>query len=59
MTVKKTQKLLDEILDENEVEIGIFISLLSYNFIRQSGLTKRAFLKALKNSLKICEEEDY
>ena len=59
MTVKRTKELIDEILSEEMVEIGIFLSLLSHEFVKQTGLTERQFLKTLKRSLKICNEKDY
>ena len=59
MTVKRTKELIDEILSEEMVEVGIFLSLLSHEFVKKSGLTERQFLKTLKRSLKICNEKDY
>ena len=59
MTVERTKELIDELMKEDNVEIGIFISLLSYNFMKKSGLPQKAFIKSLKNSLKICKKEGY
>ena len=59
MTAQKTEKLMKEILKEEMVEVGIFITLLSYNFIKQTGLPEKEFLKSLKRSLKICKKEKY
>ena len=58
MTYKKANKLLKEIFKEEPAEIGIFISLLSYELIQRTGDTNTQFLKRLRNSLKIIKEEE-
>lgn len=54
MEVKKARKLIRKIILENEAtEVGIFISMLSFQFIQACGITQDEFISSLKNSLKI------
>ena len=56
MTDKRAEKLIKEIMDKDAQTAGIFISLLSYNYIQKYGISNKEFIKSLKNSLKIIEE---
>ena len=58
MKAKKAIKLKNEILTKNNcTEVGIFISLLSSEYITLYDIPQKDFLKSLKNSLKIIEEK--
>ncbi len=56
MTTKKANKLMNTILKEDVAEIGVFISLLSYEYMQNIGISKEEFLEHLKNSLDIIEK---
>lgn len=57
MKHKKAIKLIDKIMSKNDAkEVGIFISLLSYEYITFYEVEQKEFLKSLKNSLKIIGE---
>lgn len=58
MTQRKANKLIKQILKEDPKEVGIFISLLSYEFMQLTGESNTEFLKRLKNSLKILEKDE-
>ena len=58
MTNKKASKLINKILKEEPVESGIFISILSYKYIKQVGISKTKFMKSLENSLKKLNESE-
>lgn len=54
MEVKKARKMIRKIINENEAtEIGIFISMLSFQFMQVCNLSEEDFIRSLKNSLKI------
>ncbi len=57
MTVQEANKIIDKVLKEDSVEAGIFISMLSNEYIKQSNITEEQFIKSLKNSLKILKKE--
>lgn len=57
MTYKKTKRLINKIMKEDCVEVGIFISLLSKEYIDFYCIDEKDFLKSLKNSLKIIDKE--
>ena len=56
MSDKRANALIKEILNKDSKTAGIFISLLSYNYIKMHGISNKEFIKSLKNSLKIIEE---
>ena len=57
MEIKKANKIIDEILKENIIEIGIFISMLSYEYMQKYNIDEKKFFNSLKNSLKILKKE--
>ena len=57
MTTKKANKLIDDILKENSIEVGIFISMVSYEYMKKYNIDDKHFLNSLKNSLKILESK--
>lgn len=58
MKQKKAIRLINKILRESScTEVGIFISLLSNEYITFYDISQKDFLKSLKNSLKIIEEK--
>lgn len=58
METKKARKIIRKILEEQPQEIGIFISLLTYNYMLKYQLDEEFVFKALKNSLKILGGEE-
>lgn len=58
MKIRKANKMINEILKEDNIEIGIFISMLSYEYIRQSNITEKQFINSLKNSLEQLKKEE-
>lgn len=58
MTVRRAEKLIDEIFKENSTEVGIFISMLANEYLKRTNATEEKFFKSLKNSLKILKETD-
>ena len=58
MEAKRAVMLIDEILRENSVESGIFISLLSKNYIKKYNITNESFLGSLKNSLRRIDRKE-
>lgn len=57
MEAKKARKIIRRILEEDPKEVGVFISLLIYNYMLKYQLDEDFVVKALKNSLKILNEE--
>ena len=57
MEAKKALKLIDNILSENSIEAGIFISFLSKEYIKKYKITNEQFLTSLKNSLEKLESK--
>lgn len=53
MKVKKANKIIKNILKENSVEVGIFLSMLSNEYIKKYNIDENKFYKSLKNSIKI------
>ena len=58
MTPEQAYKIINKILKLDAKEAGIFISLLSYEFINQYEITNKEYLKSLENSLKLLQEEN-
>ena len=57
MGAKKALKIIDKILRECEcAEVGVFISILSYDYMCLYDISKKDFIKSLKNSLEKIEE---
>ena len=55
--IKLDEDLISKILNENDaVEIGIFMSILAYGYIKCCGIDNKRFLKSLENSLKTIEK---
>ena len=49
MTYRKTKKLINKILTKEDcTEVGIFISILSFEYINFYGIKKEDFLKKFK-----------
>lgn len=57
MEIKKALQLIDNILNENSIEAGIFISLLSKKYIEKYQIDNEQFLTSLKNSLEKLESK--
>lgn len=54
MEVKKARKIIRKVLSEcDATEAGIFISMLSFSYMKMCGITDTEFLRSLKNSIKI------
>lgn len=51
-------KLRELIQNNSSKSIGVLISLLAYEYIKQHRITKEEFIKSLKNSLNILEKQD-
>ena len=58
MEAKKAYKLINEILRENNTETGIFISLLSHEYISMIDMPRKDFIKRLSNSLEMLEKQN-
>lgn len=58
MTVRKAEDMIKKIMKEDCVEVGIFISMLSNEYIKTYDISERDFLRSLKNSLKILKKEE-
>lgn len=58
MTTREANKLIDKILKEDSIETGIFISMLSYEYMKKNNITQTQFLRSLKNSIKILKETE-
>jgi len=58
MEAKKALKLIDNILSENSIEAGIFISFLSKKYIEKYQIPNEKFLTSLKNSLEKLQNGD-
>jgi hypothetical protein len=58
MEAKKARKIIRKILEEDPKEIGVFISLLTYNYMLKYQIDEDFVFRALKNSLKIFSSED-
>lgn len=58
MEAKKALQLIDDILSENSIEAGIFISFLSKKYIEKYQIDNERFLTSLKNSLEKLESKD-
>ena len=56
MEAEIATKIINQVIKEGSVEAGIFISILSYNFITNFGVKRADFLKSLKNSLKTIDK---
>lgn len=55
----KTKRMIEKILKEEScIEIGVFISLLSFYFIKSYDISIKEFIKSLKNSLETLEKEN-
>lgn len=58
MRVKLNEKLIRRMIQSNNAtDLGVFISVLSYEYIRTCNITKKQFFTSLRNSFKIIEEE--
>lgn len=51
-------KLRELIQNNSSKSIGVLISLLAYEYIKQHRIIKEEFIKSLKNSLNILEKQD-
>ena len=51
-------KIRELIQNNSSKSIGVLISLLAYEYIKQYKITEAEFIKSLKNSLKILKKED-
>ena len=58
MEYRKAKNMINKILKENPVEIGIFISMLCYEYTKQYDIDDKHFFNSLKNSLKILKEDE-
>ena len=59
MTILEAQKLINKILKGNlPTDEGIFISLLSQEYMKKYNIPKKHFIRSLQNSLKILEKTD-
>lgn len=59
MYIEINKEQIKELIQNNTSKsMGILISLLSYEYIKQHRITKAEFIKSLKNSLNILEKED-
>ena len=60
MTQKQAENTINKLFKENDsVELGIFISLISYNYLKCFDLTKEQFMNSLSNSIdKLKESEE-
>lgn len=58
MEYRKAKNMIDKILKENPVEIGIFISMLCYEYTKLYDIDDKHFFNSLKNSLKILKEDE-
>lgn len=57
MSEKQAIKTIEKIMNKNDViEAGIFISILSYEYMKFYNISQKNFLKSLKNSLEILEK---
>lgn len=51
-------KIKELIQNNSSKSIGVLISLLAYEYIKQHKITEKEFIKSLKNSLNILKKED-
>jgi len=54
--IELTENLMKRILENEVPEVGVFISILIYQYIKTTTMTKKQFLKSLKNSLRDIEK---
>ncbi len=59
MTNKEVQELLKQLLALDSQELGVFISLLANEYIKNHNITKNEFINSLSNSIdKLSEEQN-
>lgn len=58
MTTQEAKKLINKILKEDSIEVGIFISMLSYEYLKKTNITEKQFARSLKNSIKILNKSE-
>ena len=58
MTTQEAKKLINKILKEDSTEAGIFISMLSYEYLKKTNITEKQFVRSLKNSIKILNKSE-
>lgn len=51
MTTQDANELIEELLKLDSKELGIFISLLSNEYIKNHKITKEEFITSLSNSI--------
>lgn len=55
----KAKRMIEKIINKEKcTEVGIFISMLSFYFIKSYDISIKEFIKSLKNSLEILEKEN-
>lgn len=57
MTIRKAQRLINKIMSEDPVEVGVFISLLVKTYLDEVDVSEQEFFKSLKKSIRILKEE--
>lgn len=58
ITGKDAEDLINSLLTINATELGIFISKLSHNYMKEYNVSKEDFIKSLSNSIDIMEEKE-
>ena len=58
MTLQEANRLIKKILKSDCVEAGIFISMLSYEYMEKFNVSEKNFLRSLKNSIKVLGSDD-
>lgn len=59
MYIELNDKQIKKIIQNNSSKsMGVLISLLAYEYIKQHRITEEEFIKSLKNSLNILKKED-
>lgn len=51
ITPEQADEMINQILEHNSAEVGIFISLLAKKYIETHEVTKEQFMQSLSNSL--------
>ncbi|MGM9970186.1 MAG: hypothetical protein ACI35S_07310 [Anaeroplasma sp.] len=54
----EAKKAIDQLLKADSKELGVFISMLAYEYIKGHNMTKDDFIKSLSNSLNILENKE-
>ena len=58
MTPEEAEEFIEELMEYDSRQLGIFISLLSHRYIQEMGITKEQFMTSLGNSIDKLQEDE-